>query len=380
MATVNNYETMLNTFSAVREQMVRTLSSQLTADPQLAEDIISQIDQQFAAAVLQDRQVPPPPDNGLAQLVGIGPTAAGDIGDTVIPQGVQGYDNTVTPERFYGMADLFYIYQHERLGVFKAVLKLQELFKAGTVRLSGGDGAFRLYHYDRKQVLRYTMTERLQAYNKAFGYTQAGPPNGSFTNRDFHRLLVGFCTQVAQFFRDKRISDVIRPQSDRASFGSIAVVRRSALDLRDNLKHASYGHISVLRIEVMQLLDEAFRILNSDDVRRLFGADNAWDVIEEVFQRYLNQPHMHISARSRMAVAGREILRWLAQSYALNQSRPEFEALLLQIVDESEEFLTSAESLGIVRPRLTLPLPVESRGSRLAQPLQVMQESNWEVG
>jgi hypothetical protein len=31
----------------------------------------------------------------------------------------------------------------------------------------------------------------------------------------------------------------------------------------------------------MQLLEEAFKILDSDDVKRLFGADNAWDVVEK---------------------------------------------------------------------------------------------------
>ena len=64
------------------------------------------------------------------------------------------------------MADLYYLYQHERIGVFKVVLKLKELFNAGAVRLSAGEGAFKLYQFDRREVLRYTRLERLGAYLK----------------------------------------------------------------------------------------------------------------------------------------------------------------------------------------------------------------------
>ena len=46
------------------------------------------------------------------------------------------YDDQVNRERISAIADLYYIYQHERLGVFRAVLKLQDLFRSGSVRLS----------------------------------------------------------------------------------------------------------------------------------------------------------------------------------------------------------------------------------------------------
>ena len=134
---------------------------------------------------------------------------------------------------------------------------------------------------------------------------------------------------MALFWRDKRVSDVIRERAYDPSFGTIAIVRRAGLDLRNNLKFTSFGHLNVLRVEVMQLLDEAFRILDSDDVKRLFGADNAWDVVEEVLIRYFNE-RLVTSPRQRMAVAGREILRWLAQPHVLQTQRAQFEALLLR--------------------------------------------------
>src|SRR5262249_19233136 len=94
-----------------------------------------------------------------------------------------------------------------------------------------------------------------------------------------------------------------------------------------------------------QLLDEAFRVLNADDIKRLFGADNAWDVIEEVLIRYFNE-RLVTSPRQRMAVAGREVLRWLAQPHVLQTQRAQFEALLLEIAEFAEEWPTSAQAMG----------------------------------
>jgi hypothetical protein len=241
---------------------------------------------------------------------------------------------------------------HEKIGVFRVVQKLQELFRAGTIRLSAGTGALALYQFDRREVLRYTKRDRLSAYRRAFGYGAAPVPTGSRANTDFHTMFSHFINQVALYWRDKRISDVIRERAYDPSFGSIAIVRRAGLDLRNNLKFTSFGHLNVLRVEVMQLLDEAFRILNSDDVKRLFGADNAWDVVEEVLIRYFNE-RLVTSPRQRMAVAGREILRWLAQPHVLQTQRAQFEALLLEVAEYAEEWLTSAQAMGLAERRTT---------------------------
>jgi hypothetical protein len=95
----------------------------------------------------------------------------------------------------------------------------------------------------------------------------------------------------------------------------------------------------------MQLLEESFKILNAEDVKRLFGADNAWDVVEEVLIRYFNE-RLVTSPRQRMAVAGRELLRWLAQRHVLETQRAQFETLLLQVAEYAEEWLTSAQAMG----------------------------------
>src|SRR5471030_1313578 len=50
-----------------------------------------------------------------------------------------------------------------------------------------------------------------------------------------------------------------------------------------------------------------------------------------------------------MAVAGRELFRWLAQPHILQASRTEFETLLLSIAEFAEEWLTSAQSIGVAK-------------------------------
>lgn len=350
MATERENHEIQDRVAALRRALAATLSSELTATPGLAESLKSQIDALLDGLVEADLTTPPPPDKGLAELVGIGPEAAPDLGETRVPYGVAPYDESVTSERLIAVGDLYYIYQHERIGVFRVVRKLQELFRAGTVRLSAGTGAYGLYQFDRREVLRYTQRDRLAAYRRVLGYGRAPVPIGARVNAEFHPQFTHFNNQVALFWRDKRVSEVMRERAQDPSFGSVAVVRRAGLDLRNNLKFGSYGHLNVLRVEVMQLLDEAFRILGSDDVKRLFGAENAWEVVEEVLIRYFRE-RVTTSPRQRMAVAGREVLRWLAQPHILNRGRPEFEALLLEIAEYAEEWLTSAQALGLAERR-----------------------------
>ena len=101
-------------------------------------------------------------------------------------------------------------------------------------------------------------------------------------------------------------------------------------------------------------------------MRNLFGADTAWDVVEEVLTRYFGE-HVSTSPRQRMAVSGRDILRWLGQNTIRTTSRGQFENSLIEIGDAAEEWLTSAESLGLAKPRNEARLlPWEPRNRRTA--------------
>lgn len=346
MPREREYQELLDRIAALREKVTDAHSGELIGNPQLADGLMKTIDDLLASVVQHEAEQPAPPDKGLSELVGLGPDAAAQLGRTRIPHGVAPYDDQASSERMVAVGDLYYIYQHEKIGVFRVVRKLKELFHAGAVRLSSGPGAFALYQFDRRDVLRFTLRERIAAYRRAFGYGSTQLPQGSSPNLDFHRLFGHFINQVALFWRDKRISDVVREGAYDPSFGSMAIVRRAGLDLRNNLKFTSFGHLNVMRVEVMQLLEEAFKVLSADDVKNLFGVDTAWDVVEEVLVRYFNE-RLVTSPRQRMAVAGREVLRWLAQPHIMHLARGSFETLLLEIAEHAEEWLTSAQSLGL---------------------------------
>src|SRR5262252_10564326 len=169
MATERDYQGLYDRIATLRDTVTNRLASDLISNPQLADALTKQIDDMLQSVVDADAKAIPPPDKGLAQLAGIGPDAATDFGVARIPPGVEPYDETITSERIIAVGDMYYIYQHEKIGVFRVVQKLQELFRAGTVRLSGGAGAYALYQFDRREVLRYTQRDRLIAYRRAFG-------------------------------------------------------------------------------------------------------------------------------------------------------------------------------------------------------------------
>ena len=229
MASHKDHQSLYDRIAALREQVTDRLGADLISNPQLADALTKQIDDMLKSVVENDAKTPPPPDQGLASLIGVGPEAAKELGTTRIPPGVEPYDETITSERIMAVGDMYYLWQHEKIGVFRAVQKLQELFKAGTVRLSAGPGAFALYQFDRRDVLRYTKKDRLSAYKRIFGYGGVPVPTGSRANSDFHKLFSHFVHQVTLFWRDKRISDVIRERAYDPSFGSIAIVRRAGL-------------------------------------------------------------------------------------------------------------------------------------------------------
>ena len=69
-------------------------------------------------------------------------------------------------------------------------------------------------------------------------------------------------------------------------------------------------------------------------------------MVEEILMRYFNE-RLVTSPRQRMGVTGREVLRWLAHPHIMKMQRGQFEALLLEIAEFAEEWLTSAQSMGL---------------------------------
>src|SRR2546421_3400308 len=312
MPNKSDYDQRNDRVAALLQNSIEALGPDLVANPQLAEVLNRMVDDQVRQYDASQNGKNQATDGGLADLIGLGKDVPADLGRAQVSPGVVNYDDTVASERILATADLYYIYQHERLGVFRVMHKLQELFKAGTLRISSGEGAYGLYRFDKHGILRYHMRDRLRAYKRVFGYTRSDAGPGARPNPEFHGLFQFFIAETAKYWRDKRISEVIRERAQDPTFGSMAIVRRTGLDLRNNIKNSSYGYVNVLRIETSQALAEAFTILGSDDVRAQFGAETPWDTVELVMWQYFHRA-IAASALNRMAVTGRAILQWLAQ-------------------------------------------------------------------
>ena len=349
MTTTQDYDQRNDRIASLLQNTISMLGPDLIANPQLAEVLNRMVDDQIQKYDKSHSSQQKSADYGLADLIGLGSAAPADMGQTQISSGVVDYDDTVTSDRILATADLYYLYMHERLGVFRVMTKLKELFEAGTLRISNGPGAYGLYRFDKHSILRYQLPERLKAYKRVFGYTNCTPGPNARPNMEFHGLFTHFIAETAKYWRDKRISEVVRQSANDPTFGSIAIVRRAGLDLRNNLKNSSYGYINVLRVETSQALAECFEVLEAPDLRAQFGAENAWDLIELVLWQYYGEA-VYASTLNRMAVSGREIIRWLAEPYVLQKNRTDFESLLLRIAEYAEEWISSEEGMHISRP------------------------------
>lgn len=107
-------------------------------------------------------------------------------------------------------------------------------FFYGNLRITSETGALAFYRYEKRKKERYSREKRLLIYKRNFYYGPAKAPPNMPVNKDFHRLFLNFVKSVTKFYRDQRISEVIRIGASEleSSFGSIEAVRKSGIDLK----------------------------------------------------------------------------------------------------------------------------------------------------
>ena len=356
MATENEIQQRLGQFAALLRAAVEQLGG--NAPPDLVAQLVREIDNQRAAWERSDAAKPAPSDQGLAQLIGLGPDAVENVGGAFLPQGLpdMGAD-VVSAEKLNAAADIYYVYQHERAGVFEAIERLSDRFDSGALRTSTGavpghrvravggggrgglpdefgEGALRLYRFKRRKVLRATAEERESLYRVVLGQGLATrSPEGADAG------LSRFAQAVAAFF----VQGTPPPTSASVDLNALAQarVRSAGEDLRRTLAATSFGSAVILSVELMQTLAEAFTVLQADDVKALFGATTGWDVLEVV----LAEPSRAlppIAVHHRRADSGRNILRWLAQPFILQTDPGKFSELLMDVATPAQEWMACA--------------------------------------
>jgi hypothetical protein len=277
--------------------------------------------------------------DGFLDLIGFGDKGVLPFEEISYPYIQPDFDEAVIPSQLHAAAELYYIYQHERMKVFNVVNVLRRLFKLGRMRIQRGPGARGLYLLEKWKPLRYSLKDRMVAYRRAFNYGTTSAPAGAIINKNFHRQLVGFMTALAQYFRDLMIGEVIRGGQLIAQrpFGSVATVQRLGLDLRYHLDRSSYGNILALTAETGHHLKTMLKLLDASDIKKAFDANTKWDVVEIVSNRYLGGVK-ELSQRAKMAESGRRILIWIAD----NDFKTSIDPILFQ--SEARPFGPHAEA------------------------------------
>jgi hypothetical protein len=253
--------------------------------------------------------------DGFLDLIGFGGKGAVPFENIAYPYIQPDFTEAVIPSQLHAAAELYYIYQHERMKIFQVIDVLRRLFREGRMRIQRGPGARALYLIEKWKPLRYKLRDRMVSYRRAFNYSAAPTPAGAIVNRNFHNQLVAFMTAVAQYFRDLLIGEVIRGGQliEQRPFGSVATIQRIGLDLRYALDRASYGNIVSLTNETGHYLKTVLQLLETPDILKAFDAPTKWDVVEIVSNRYLGGMG-EISQRANMAESGRRILQWIADT------------------------------------------------------------------
>lgn len=252
-------------------------------------------------------------DDAFVDLVGLGKEGVLPFGDIAYPNLVADFDDAVVPSQIHAAAELYFIYQYQRLGAFKVAEILRRLYRDGRIRVQRGPGARAIYLLEKWSSLRYTDKDRMVAYMRVFNYGKAPRPAGAIVNLNFHYQLVALMTALAQYFRDVTIGEVIRGSHDieQRPFGTLATIQRLGSDLRYALDRSSYGNIVALAHESGLYLKQLLELYEAPDIKKAFDANNKWDVIEQVRDRFMGGSK-EISQRAKMAETGRRVLLWVA--------------------------------------------------------------------
>lgn len=279
----------------------------------------------------------------FSDLLGLGPGGPPGFGAISWPEVEADFDAAITQSQLHADAELYFVCQHERMGVFRVIDILRRMFHEGRMKVHRGPGARGLYLLDKWRPLRYGPAERMATYRRVFNYGRGPRPPGAIVNQNFHFQMVALMTALAQYFRDLTISEVIKTGSalDQRPFGTQAVVARIGTDLKYALDRSSYGNVVSLALESSVQLKQLLEILDAPDIKKAFDANNKWDVVEAVLNRHYGGAR-ELSQRARMAEAGRRVLYWVADTaFNTSTSSVEFQASAQLVAAEAEAWLAA---------------------------------------
>ena len=264
----------------------------------------------------------PAADGGLAQLVGLGTEAAPQLGATEQPRASRPTTRPSPPSASSPSATCTTSTSTRRIGVFRACRSCRSCSapapsgcrRARARSRSTSSTGARCCATPARPAGRLPPRLRVRHAPRSPGRARRTPTST--------RCSAHFINQVALFWRDKRISDVIRERAYDPSFGSIAIVRRAGPGpaqqpqvhlLRPPQRPARRGACSCWTRRSASS--------DSDGHQERCSAPTTPGTSWRRCSSGTSTSALVTSPRQRMGVAGREMLRWLAQPHILQTHR-----------------------------------------------------------
>ncbi len=192
----------------------------------------------------------------------------------------------------------------EELRVFQVMDQLVELFQSGILPLGQGRAGLNLFNYWKESPQRISEGDRRNFYARAFGFPGGGA--GTVPNGEFNDLWLRFVTSVSSFSRQNSADDLLRKEVAQQ-------VRKSARDLAANLSLHGYGFAHFVAVELNRTIKDAVKILSEPEIKSAYGAQDMWQVINQVAKLELGGAVNLVRYRT-MATSGATIISWLAKN------------------------------------------------------------------
>ena len=214
-------------------------------------------------------------------------------------------------ESIRNCADLYYIHQFERLGVFRVVDAIALRF-FDRMNLGLGVTARKLYVYIKRRPSRFPEEDRRRLTEAIFEDSENG--RGAF------KPLLGRMVEALIEYTEARNAGELFT-SGRYDGSSPSVYTRSAViraieNLQRYLSDNGGGITPFLTQEAGAQLMDAFEILQSEDLQKYFGGSfrsGMWAIIEQVGKE-LDHRTPPVDLARTLAVHGRRIIQWLADN------------------------------------------------------------------
>lgn len=201
--------------------------------------------------------------------------------------------------------------------LFDVVDKMAELFQIGALPLERGPAGEYLYRYIRNTPERISAYERRNTYARVFGVATGDPNAPGARFRNFDDLWLRFVSAVSDWYRKQQVESLFA--SNGRFVPSQEQLRKTGLDLAANLSLYCYGGTWFVASELQKDIAEYVDLLSSPEIKRLYGARDMWQVIDQISLLEFGKPANTIRART-MASAGATIIGWLEKkSAALGQ-------------------------------------------------------------